>query len=212
MAKRNGTTKATSLSHTSIIEELKQSKDFFIRNGMNRYDNEKDNPAWDFSDMKNLTETEKTYLVAYLSHSYRVINEGLRNNTENPEIKAMVKGIDKAVAKLDTFKGTVYRGMEFDTGHYFADKKNAEAVLNYYKSNVGKDIVEKGYVSTGKVKSKIDKKFTSSMVPSFSFTIDSKTGRDVSRYNNEEKEVLFRRGTKFHVVSVKGNKIHLREV
>jgi len=214
MAKGNGTSKATSLPHTSVIEKLKQSDNWNIRNGMNRYDEEKDDPAWDYSDMKNLSETDKTYLVAYLSNSYSVINEALRKDSMNDETKAMVRGIDKAMGKLDTFEGTVYRGIRFENGAY-TKKQNAQRyadTLAYYKNNVGKDIVEKSYVSTGKAKTQVDKKFTTSSAPSLKFTIESKTGRDVSHYNNEEKEILFKRGTRFRVVSVKGNNIHLSEV
>ena len=214
MAKGSGTSKTTSLPHTSVIEKLKQSQNWNIRVGMKRYDEEKNNPAWDYSDMNNLSETDKTYLVAYLSNSYSVINEALRKDSMNDETKAMVRGIDKAMGKLDTFEGTVYRGIRFEYGPY-TKKQNAQRyadTLAYYKNNVGKDIVEKSYISTGKVKTKIDKKFTTSYAPSLKFTIESKTGRDVSHYNNEEREVVFKRNTKFRVVSVKGNNIHLKEV
>lgn len=214
MAKGTGGTKGKTMAHTSVIEDLKQSKNWNIRVGMKRYDEEKDNPAWDYSDMKNLSETDKTYLVAYLSNSYSVINEALRKDSMNDETKAMVRGIDRAMSKLNTFEGTVYRGIRFEYGDY-TKKQNAQRyadTLAYYKSNVGKDITEKSYISTGKVKTKIDKKFTTTYAPSIKFTIESKTGRDVSRYNDEEKEVVFKRNTRFRVVSVKGNNVHLREV
>lgn len=212
MAKRGGGTHIKSVPHTSVVEDLKQSNNWFISAGMNRYDAQKDNPAWDFSDMRNLTETDKTYLVAYLSNAYGEINDGLRGGVLSKDVKAMVRGIDRAVSKLDEYSGTVYRGVSFDTGRRITDRRNAEALLNYYKSNVGKEVTEKTYYSTGRVKSLIDRKFTSTVVPSISFTIESKHGRDVSRYNNEEKEILFKRGTRFRVISVRGNRVHLEEV
>lgn len=212
MAKANGSTKGASMPHTSIIGRLKESKNFFINAGMNRYDDEKDDPRFDFSDMENLTDTDRTYLVAYLSNSYSVINDGLRSGEMSDEVKAMVKGIDRAVAKLNPYQGTVYRGLQFDTGSKKADIARAGAILDYYKSNVGKEITERTYISTGKVKSKVERKFSSTIVPSIHITLESKTGRDVSHYNSEEKEVLFRRGTRFRVLSVKGSKVHLQEV
>ena len=214
MAKGTGGTKGQTMAHTSVIESLKQSKNWEIRSGMNRYDGEKDNPAWDYSDMKNLSETDKTYLVAYLSHSYGVINEALRKGSMNDETKAMVRGIDRAMSKLNTYEGTVYRGIRFEYGDY-TKKQHAQRyadTLAYYKSNVGKEITEKSYLSTGKVKTKIDKKFTTTLAPSIKFTIESKTGRDVSRYNEEEREVVFKRNTRFRVISVKGSNVHLKEV
>lgn len=214
MAKGTGGTKGQTMAHTSVIESLKQSKSWEIRSGMKRYEGEKDDPAWDYSDMKNLSETDKTYLVAYLSHSYRVINEALRKDSMNDETKAMVRGIDRAMSKLNTYEGTVYRGIRFEYGDY-TKKQHAQRyadTLAYYKSNVGKEITEKSYLSTGKVKTKIDKKFTTTLAPSIKFTIESKTGRDVSRYNDEEREVVFKRNTRFRVISVKGSNVHLKEV
>ena len=195
------------------IEQLKNSKNFWINAGMNRYDSEKNDGRWDFSDMRNLSEADKTFLTAYLSNSYGEVNGALRKGELNGEMKAMVKGIDKAVGKLDKYEGTVYRGVKFQYGG--TRKENAKAysdMLAHYKANVGKVVTEKTYLSTGKVKAKIDRKFTSTDYPSIKFTIKSKTGRNVSRYNSEEKEILFGRGTKFKVTSVKGNHVSLSEL
>ena len=195
------------------IEQLKNSKNFWINAGMNRYDAEKNDGRWDFSDMRNLSEADKTFLTAYLSNSYHEVNDALRKGELNGEMKAMVKGIDKAVGKLDKYEGTVYRGVKFQYGG--TRKENAKAysdLLAHYKSNVGKVVTEKTYLSTGKVKSLIDRKFTSSDHPSIKFTIKSKTGRNVSHYNSEEKEIVFGRNTKFKVVSVKGNHVSLSEI
>lgn len=201
-----------SRSREMSIEQLKNSKNFFISAGMNRYDNEKNDPAWDFSDMRNLSEADKTFLTAYLSNAYGEVNKALRTGEMTAETKAMVKGIDKAVGKLDKFEGTVYRGIRFESGLKKENRANYEKTLAYYKGNVGKVVTEKTYISTGKVKSIVDRRFTSDMVPSIKFTIKSKTGRNVSHYNNEEKEILFGRNTKFKVTSVKGNHVSLSEI
>lgn len=213
MAKTSGNTRGNSMPSGSAIERLQNSRNMFISEGMKRYESEKDNPGWDYSDMNALTETDKTYLVAYLSHAYGVMNEALRGEREmNDEITTMVKGVDRAINKLTPFEGTVYRGIQFDSGRLLTDRREYQAVLDYYKSNVGDIITERGYTSSGKIKTKIDRKFTSSNGNNIKFTIDSKTGRDLSRYNDEEHEVLFKRGTRFRVVSVRGNNIHLQEV
>lgn len=216
MAKGNGNTRSGSVPHGSAIERLQNSRNSFIAAGMQRYDNEKNSGNWDYSNMANLSETDRTYLVAYLSNSYRVINDELRSDKKlSDDVRDMVRGIDRAVEKLTPFEGTVYRGITFNTGTYGVsreDRQNYQNALDYYKSNVGKDITEKAFLSTGKVQSRINRKFTESGAPSIRFTIDSKTGRDLSRYNNEEYEVLFKRNTRFRVVSVKGSNVHLKEV
>lgn len=213
MAKSSGVTRGGARNSSKIIASLKQSKNFFIRAGLQRYEEVKDDPRRDLSDMANLTEADKIFLLAYLSRSYRVINDGLRNGSTDAEIKAMTNGIDRAMEKLNVFAGTVYRGVKFQYGGTRKERTQAyENLLNFYRSSIGKEITEKTYLSAGKVKSKIDRKFTDSDYPSLKITIDSKTGRDVSRYNDEEREVVFRRGTKFRVISVRGNNIHLREV
>ena len=213
MAKGNGNTRGSTMPSGSAIERLKNSRNMFIAMGMNKYDETKDGNDWDFSDMRNLTETDKTYLVAYLSNAYGVMNEALRGEREmNDEIKTMVKGVDRAIDKLAPYQGTVYRGIQFNSGRLLTDRREYQAALDYYKSNVGEVITEKGYTSSGKIKTKIDRKFTSSDGNSIKFKIDSKTGRDLSRYNDEEYEVLFKRGTRFKVVSVRGNNVHLQEI
>ena len=73
------------------VEQLKKSKNFWINAAMNRYDREKDDSRWDFSDMRNLSEDDKTYLVAYLSNAYNVVNTALRSGEMNEEIKSIVK-------------------------------------------------------------------------------------------------------------------------
>lgn len=212
MAKGSGSTRAGGPGGSGAIERLKKSRNFFISAGMQYYDDNKDNPRIDFSDMDKLSETEKTYLVAYLSNAYGVVNDALRSNEPlNDEVKTLVAGIDRAVAKLDTFTGTVYRGLEFNSGRLLTDRREHAALLNYYKSNIGKEITERAYTSTGKVKSRIDRKFAGGDL-NLRFTIDSKTGRNLSKFNDEEYEVLFKRGTRFRVVSVRGNNIHLQEV
>ena len=114
---------------------------------------------------------------------------------------------------MDKYEGTVYRGVKFQYGGLRKEREKAyNDLLSYYKKNVGKVVTEKTYLSTGRDKGRIERKFTSTDFPSLKFTIQSKTGRNISRYNDEEKEVLFKRGTKFKVISVRGNRISLVEV
>ena len=47
---------------------------------------------------------------------------------------------------------------------------------------------------------------------SLNFTILSKTGKDLSKYNYEEEEILFKTNTKFKVVNVMNNYIKLEEI
>ena len=125
MAKGSGGTKSTSWrDKADIIEALKNSSNWDIRNGMNRYEDEKKDGTHDYSDMKNLSEKDKTFLVAYLTHSYPVINKQLRTGEVSPEVRKMVQGIDAAIDKLDTYQGTTYRSIQFNTGMLITDRRN----------------------------------------------------------------------------------------
>lgn len=213
MAKGSGGTKASGPNITSI-DSLKQSSIFGISMGMQRYENEKNNPAYDFSNMSGLNDDERTYLVAYLSNAYRPINNALRNGEVGGDVKAMVSGIDKALSKVPTYSGEVYRGITFSTGIYGPtkqDKSQVAAILSDYKSKVGKEVTFNEYVSTGKDKQRIRSRFAYKET-SIMFTIQSKNGHDLRKYNNEEKEILFERGTKFKVLGVTGNNVRLAEV
>ena len=68
------------------------------------------------------------------------------------------------------------------------------------------------FLSTGKNQAKIKSKFSPyANQTSLDFVIESKRGKDLRRYNDEEKEILFNRGSKFKVVSVTGKTIRLVE-
>ncbi len=200
MAKAGGGTRNG--ARKNDIAVLKKSSNWFIREGINKYDSL--NSGFNLSDLKNLSDDQKRYVVAYMSHSYGVVNKQLRNGNVSTDVKLMTKGIDDGLSHIAKYEGEVYRGVRFDS------TKDYRSTIEYYKSNIGKTVTDKAYVSTGKEKKKVVRKFTSNN-NSIVFTISSKNGRDVSRFNDEEKEVIFKRNTKFKVLSVRGNNIHLEE-
>lgn len=192
------------------IEFLKNSEKWGIRAGISNIENEEKRKFFDESDMENLTEEEKIFVLAYLSNSYRVVNKELREEVVSEDVQKFKENLETALKKLNSFEGEVYRTISFDSLGKISSRKNKESLLNFYKENKGKNIVENSFLSTGANKSKINKKFSGEQ--SINFTIISKTGKDLRNYNNEEKEVLFNYGTKFKVLSVVGQNVKLEEV
>lgn len=193
------------------IDMLKTSKDWWIRSGMETYEDEKDNKRIDYSDMVNLSEAEKTILVAYLSHAYAKVNNALRTNAADNDTIIFTKLLNNILSKLKTYKGVCYRGIVIDSGIKRIDTITYGNLLTYYKHNEGKIIEYKEFLSCGKNKDKIIRKFMMSD-NSLNFTILSKTGKDLSKYNYEEEEILFKTNTKFKVVNVMNNYIKLEEI
>ena len=207
MAKGGGSSRSTS-PNSNDFGRLANSSDWFISVGMKRYESERED--YDYSDMKKLNETEKTYLVAYLSNAYTSVNKYLRTGEGVADSGLLANKVSAALKKLDNYQGEVYRGIGFDGK---SGKRQYDALLGYYKSNVGNAIEEKSFVSTGTNKSLVSRKFgKGSYDHSIEITIESKTGKDLRRYNNEEKEILFDRRTKFKVISVSGNKVRLKQL
>lgn len=207
MAKGSGGTKSASTSKgAKDFARLQNSKDWFISTGMGKYAAQKDDKDYDFSDLSGLNEQEKTYVVAYLNNAYRTVNNSLRGTEPNADGDLLATKISSAIKKLKTYEGETYRRMS-------VSNKEAQKLLSYYKDNKGKEVTFKEFLSTGKNQAKIKSKFSPyTNETSLDFVIQSKRGRDLRRYNSEEKEILFDKGSRFKVVSVSGKTIRLAEV
>jgi hypothetical protein len=124
----------------------------------------------------------------------------------NLEKKAVV--LRSVLNKTSNFRGTVFRG----------DVLKKATLEKYMKGQV---FTEAGFLSTSK-ELEIAKKFNETRAGEYGefnvlFTIDSTTGKDISKYvQGHENEVLFRSGTQFRVLSTSWNgkkyEIHLSEV
>lgn len=163
----------------------------------------------DFSNMAALTMSEKRVVNAYLTHAYGVVNrtlEGRANKYDDvASAKALANQIDRALRKIPTYQGETTRVMGF------SGRKASQQMAEYLSQfKVGETVTFKGFLSTGTNTSKLKSKFKQDATAHFSIT--SKRGHDLRRYNPEEREVLFNRGTTFRVVSKRGNNIRLEEI
>lgn len=197
MAKGSGSTRNN--NNSNLIHRLEKSENWFISTGINRYNNE---PNKDYSDMSDLSTDEKRVLVAYLTNSSREINKSLRGEIEDKDASLLADLVSKSVKKLKSYQGETYRQVKFER------EKDYKNFISLYKK--GEIITEKGFISSGLNKQKITKKFYGNY--EVKFTIKSKNGKNITHYNNEEKEILFDRNTKFKVISIRGNNIKLEEV
>lgn len=145
----------------------------------------------------SLTECEEAALTAYISSESYKVNEKLRVGQElTADEQKLVDNLDSALEKMPKFEGTVYRSMSsdmIDDEKQFWNIHSPDAVVTYPA-------------------------FTSASTSIYDETMDiqmeinSKTARDIRKYNSNENEVLFQRNPLFHITAVKGKKIFMEEV
>ena len=144
---------------------------------------------------------------SYKINDYLMRNESLPENEGGKNLKAISDNTSNALKKLPNYKGTVHRDVPLDNGIKILDIDELKA--KYSKGNV---IVEKTFTSTT-----TDPFYDESF--EIHFTIESKTGKDISSYvlHNDEHEILLDKNTKFKVLDSdfsdeKNIKIHLEEL
>ncbi|MFN9053513.1 MAG: ADP-ribosyltransferase domain-containing protein [Pseudanabaena sp.] len=135
-----------------------------------------------------------TTLNQYTQQDYSSINRVLRYGKNHESVEQIIEDLQN----VKCFKGTVYRGLTLD---------KSEISTTFKVSKVYRDM---GFMSTSK-KEVIAQKFNCLGVPlsktdnrSITLVIESKTGRDVSKFSQypEEQEVLFLPLTGFEVLSI----------
>lgn len=132
---------------------------------------------------------DKYSLNKYLSSESYTINEGLRNRTGlNKEQMNIVNGLDTALSKMPNYEGNLNRSLYFET-----DDKLEKFIKDY---EVGAIKTFEQYFST----TKGDIYNPDGQVQYF--VLNSKQGKDISKYNPEEQEVLYPRGSKFEVKEI----------
>lgn len=149
----------------------------------------------------NIENTELAALHHYTKQggNYRQLNKQLNKDELTDFNAASASLINKALASLPAFKGTVYRGSIMKRTEYerlYADK--SEITHNIFTS-ASKDAV-------------VAWKFASYREPSKNevrvlFEIQSKNGRDISNISEfngnftpvDQKEILFKNGTRFRI-------------
>lgn len=135
-----------------------------------------------------------TALNQYTQQDYAALNRKLRYGKTDEISPQIIQNLQT----VRPFTGTVYRGLTLDKSE----------ISDTFK--IGKVYRDMGFMSTSKNHT-VSQKFNTLGVPlsrtdnrSITLVIESKTGRDISRFSQypEEQEVLFKPLTGFEVISI----------
>ena len=139
---------------------------------------------------EKLTLDEERAIMKYKSPSMYVLNDKLRKGIElNKEEKEWVKNLDNALEKMPKYKGKVIRTVYFNT-----NEKLNEFLNNYNPELNFIDVKEYMSISAGEI---YNKEAQVRIV-----IHNSKNGRDIRRFGEQEDEILYERGCKFKVQDV----------
>lgn len=135
-------------------------------------------------------------LNRYLSFESYSLNEKLRNGTSLSENEnEFVKKLDSALDKMPQYKGTVYRSISS------SNISDIDEFWNVHKK--GYFVRYPAYTSTS------TDMYDETM--DIQYVITGKTGRDIRIYNENEKEILFKRNSRFYIRDVINNTIYMEE-
>ena len=143
---------------------------------------------------------EKAIIYKYSTDGYKELNEHLRENG-GKDIPEFGQLLDEVLAKLNDFKGLVYRA---------ADLNSPE--LAGYKTALRKNLLktEPCFLSTTKIRT-----FATYLNLNTTFRIMSKTGKEINKIAKfgiyeppDEGEVLFRLNLEFRVLDITKEKHH----
>lgn len=124
------------------------------------------------------------------SDSYK-INATLRHGEElDDDMKNLQYYLDSALTKLPKYDGD--KPLQRD---YFFTPDGAMEFMQQFTD--GDEFMEKAYISSSKGH------YGEGTEQVHVTIVKSETGRDISKYNSDEKEVLFARNTKFRVSNIK---------
>ena len=149
-----------------------------------------------------LSKDEKYAINKYIGFDSYTYNEKLRNNIDlTKEEEKILNNLDSALSKMPKYEGNVTRSVSVSSN-------DIDYFLKNYK--VGSIVKHKAYTST----TKGDIYNPDARVQ---MNIVSKNGRDITKYNKEEQEILFIRNSKFKVKKVDTNddfyvRIELEEI
>lgn len=145
-----------------------------------------DNEVKNVDEVK-LTDNEQYALNKYMGFESYTYNEKLRNDIPLDENETKIlNNLDKVLDKMPKYANTVTRSVSIssdDINYFLKDYK--EGYVIQYKAYMS---TTKGYIYNPDARVQM--------------AIKSKNGRDISKYNKEEQEILFKRNSKFNVIKV----------
>lgn len=144
-----------------------------------------------------LSHEELHALNRYLSSESYTLNDKLRRGEKlSEEEEQWITNLDAALDKMPEYEGTVYRSVS----EFGIDDVNA-----FINSHViGKVIKIPSYTSSSDTV--YDEIFP------IQYVIRSKHGKNIQKYNESEREILFKRNSSFRVVNISGNTIYMEEL
>lgn len=153
------------------------------------------------SSLKNessiLTTEEKGAIIKYISPDAYLLNDKLRRGLKLTESEINWKtALNKALEKLPEYEGIVYRSIS-DFGIL-----DINTFITSYEQGQIKRFPE--FISTSL------EVYDESMP--IQYIIKSKHGRDIRKYNPNEKEILFKSDACFLIMKVEGNVIWMEEI
>lgn len=144
-----------------------------------------------------LSENEQHAINSYISSEAYTWNDKLRRGLKfTKEEKKQIQSLDSALQKMPTYQGILYRSVS-DFGITDVQEFIAE-----YKP--GMEISFPEFLSSS----------TEVYDDSFpiQYVITSKTGRDIRKFNSQEREILFERDSIFYISKVVNNVIYMEEI
>lgn len=150
------------------------------------------------AEWKSLTTENKHAIKSYVSSISYLINDALRNNYPlTNEQREIVKNLDDALSKIHTYNGTLTRSV------FFYDQQSINDFIEEYE--VDEIVTAKQYLST--TKGSIYNPDAQVQL----IILNSKNGINISAFNHEEDEVLYKRNSKFKVLRryIKNNVIYI---
>lgn len=135
---------------------------------------------------ENITDEDKKAIFDYMSFDAFVINEALRNDLPlTDKQKELIRKLDTALDKMPTYHGNLSRSLDF---------RSEEELQEFVKSmKIGEIKTSAQYISCtyGEV-------YNPDGNVQF-FIENAEKGKDISKYNEEEKEVLYKREVQFYI-------------
>ena len=124
------------------------------------------------------------------------LNASLRSGIPLSEQQELIKqNIDKALLKLPDYTGVVYRSLSseyLDVSQFFRDHSEGNLIRYDAFTSTSKEIYDE--------------------TMDIQIVMKVKHGKDISKWNDNESEVLLPRGTRFCVIKTDGKTIYMEEL
>lgn len=149
------------------------------------------------------TDFEAFFITFHIGQGLGWLNEDLRNGLKyKTECKTLFSEyLDNSLSKIGSYSGTVYR-----MDNPIAD---SEHELKWFRRNTGKCIIIRHYLSTSK-----DIWNNRPVTWEIETLQNGSYGKDISKLNISEREVLFKRDSRFRIIGIneKTSLVYLKEM